>query len=209
MTLPDILSTLATNTVTFIPNLVAAIVLLVIGLIVGKVVGKVVYEALERFKVDYYVTEMQKPPIKLSDVFSVIARWWVYLAFISAALSREVLGISSLALWVAEINAFIPRIIGAAVVVIVGYVIAEYIKMHLKKTKSLYGLFVGKTLFFFIVYVAIAMALPLLGLQATLVNNILLVIIASVGLGVAIAMGLGLKDAVADFSKRYFKQLKV
>ncbi len=209
MALVDILGELTTNTVVFLPNLVAAIILLVIGLVVGKVVGRVVKEVLDRLKLDYYISETHKPAISVSNLFSDISKWWIYLGFITAALSREVLGVTALSLWIAEINAFIPRIIGAAVIMVVGYVLAEYIKSHLKKTQNLYGILVGKTLFFFVLYVSIALALPILGISATLVNNILLVIIASVGLGFALAMGLGMKDAVSDVSRRYVKKLKV
>ena len=209
MVLVDILGELTTNTVAFLPNLVAAVILLVIGLVVGKVVGRVVKEVLDRVKLDYYITETHKPTISVSNLFAVISKWWIYLAFITAALSREVLGVTALSLWIADINSFIPRIIGAAVIMVVGYVLAEYIKSHLKKTQSLYAILVGKTLFFFVLYVSIALALPILGISAGLVNNILLVIIASVGLGFALAMGLGMKDAVSDVSKRYVKKLKV
>ena len=209
MVLVDILGTLTSNAVAFLPGLIGAIILLVIGLVVGKIVGRVVKEVLERVKLDYYVSETHKPVVSLSHLFSVISRWWIYLAFITAALSREVLGITALAVWIAEINAFIPRIIGASVIFVVGFVLAEYIKSHMKKTKSLWGNIVGKTIFFFVIYVSIALALPILGITSTLVNNILLVIIGSVGLGVAIALGLGLKDSVAYISGKYVKKLKI
>ena len=209
MVLVDILANLTQGAVNFIPNLVAAVILLVIGLVVGKILGRVVKEVLDKARLDYYVSETHKPTISLSNLFAVIARWWAYLAFIAAALSNEVLGIGSLALWIAEIESFIPRIIGASLILVVGYVLAEYIRGHIKKGPTLYGALVGKVLFFFVLYVSIALALPILGISAALISNILLVIIASVGLGVAIALGLGLKDAVSDVSKRYVKKLKV
>ncbi len=205
----DVLSNFTVNVVSFLPNMVAAAVLLVIGLVVGKIVGRVVKESLDKLKLDYYVSETEKPAISLSNIFALISRWWIYLAFISAALSTDVLGVQVLALWVAEINAFIPRIIGAAVILIVGYVVAEYIRSHLVSLKKLYAEVVGKMLFFFVMYVSLALALPILGVSAVLVNNILIVIIASVGLAMSIALGLGLKDAVSDVSKRYVKKLKV
>ena len=209
MVLVDILASLTSGAVSFLPALVSAVILLIIGLVVGKILGRVVKEVLDRVKLDYYVSESHKPVISLSTLFAVIARWWVYLAFISAALSTQVLGIDSLALWIAEVQAFIPRIIGAAVILIVGYVLAEYIRSHINKGPTLYGTLVGKVLFFFVLYVSIALALPILGISSALIGNILLVIIASVGLGVAIALGLGLKDAVSDVSKRYVKKMKV
>lgn len=209
MVLVDILANLTAGAVNFLPSLVSAVILLVIGLVVGKIVGRVVKEVLERVRLDYYVSETHKPAISLSTLFAVIARWWIYLAFIAAALSNQVLGIASLALWIAEVQAFIPRIIGAAVILVVGYVLAEYIRSHIKKGPTLYGALVGKVLFFFVLYVSVALALPILGISSALISNILLVIIASVGLGVAIALGLGLKDAVSDVSRRYVRKVRI
>jgi hypothetical protein len=209
MVLVDILANLTTNVVNFLPSLVSAVILLVIGLIVGKIVGRVVKEVLLRVKLDYYVSETKKPAYSLADIFALIARWWIYLAFITAALSRDVLGITYLSTWVAEINAFIPRIIGASIILVVAFVLAEYIKGHVKKANTLWGAVVGKVLFFFIMYVAIALALPVLGVSSTLVDNILLVIIGAVGLGVAIALGLGLKDSVSEISKKYVRKMRV
>ena len=73
----------------------------------------------------------------------------------------------------------------------------------------MWGTLTAKILFFFIIYVSIALALPVLGISSALVNSILLIIIGSVGLGTAIAIGLGMKNAVADVSQRYVKKLKV
>lgn len=202
-----VLSTIWDSAIAFLPNVVGAIILLVIGLVLGKIIGRVVKEILERVKLDYYVTETEKPIISLSGIFALITRWWIYLAFIASAVG--VLGIQELVLWVRQILNFIPNIVGAALIVVVGYVLAEYIRSQMKKMKELYASVVSKILFFFIVYVSIALALPILGISATLVNNILLVIIGSAGLGIAIALGLGLKDAIAIVSKKYVKKLKV
>jgi len=209
MVLADVLANLTTGAVNLLPNIVSAVILLVIGLVVGKVVGRVVKEILDKVKLDYYVSETHKPMVSISNLFGVITRWWIYLAFISAALSRDVLGITQLAIWVAEINNFIPRIIGASLILVVGYALGEYIKDHIKSTQTLWGNVAAKVLFFFVLYVSIALALPILGIGSSLVSNVLLVIIGSVGLGFAIALGLGMKDAVADVSKRYVKKLKV
>lgn len=205
----DVLSQLTANATALLPNLLAAIILLVIGLVVGKILGRVVKNVLDKIRLDYYVSETDKPAVSLSGIFSVIAKWWIYLGFITVATSIEILGIPALSLWVAEINAFIPRVIGAAAILIAGYVLAEYIKHHMKQLNKVWATLTAKTLFFLVMYVAVALALPILGISATLVNNILLVVVASVGLGMAIALGLGLKDTVSDLSKRWAKKVKV
>ncbi|MEM7816749.1 MAG: hypothetical protein QXZ20_02425 [Candidatus Aenigmatarchaeota archaeon] len=204
----SILERFAIMTINYLPNLVAAIVLLVIGLLVGKVVGIVVKEVLVRLKIDEYLPLKKKKVISASEIFSIISRWWIYLAFISAALSEQVLGVPVIANWVESIMNFIPNIIGAAIIIIVGYLLGEFIGNELKKSETQYGSLVGKVIFFFIMYVAIAIALPILGISTTLVENILLIIIGSIGLGLAIAIGLGLKDVITEIAKKYVKENK-
>jgi len=207
--LATVLESFGTQIVYYIPHVVSAIILLVIGLVVGKIVGKIVKQVLDRMNVDQYITEGKKPVVSLSDIFSVIIRWWIYLTFITAALSEDILGIRVLSNWMASINEFIPSVIGAAIIIVVGYVLGEYIKDQIKKTETIYANIVGKITFFFIVYVAVAVALPVLGVSAGLVNSILLVIIGSIGLGIAIALGLGLKGPVEVIARKYLQKMKM
>ena len=177
------LTELSTSSVSIFPNIIGATILLVIGLVIGKVVGRIVYEVLGKVKLDYYISETHKPPVSLSSVFALISRWWIYLAFVTAAVA--VLRIPELSLFTTQI------------------------KNKLNKTNKVWAAITGKIVMFFVMYVAIALSLPILGINALLINNILLVIIGAVGLGVALALGLGLKDAVSDVSKRYAQKLKV
>lgn len=210
MTLPltTVLEDFLVSAVNYIPNVVSAIILLVIGLIVGRVVGRVVKEVLLRIKLDKYLMGDRKMPVSVTNILSVIIRWWIYLAFITAAVSKEILGVETLANWMATINSFIPKVVGAALIIIVGYILGEYIKDQINKTKTIYANLVGKVMFFLIIYVTVAIALPILGIPSALVGNILLVIVGSVGLGIAIALGLGLKDVVRDVAKQYLKTRK-
>lgn len=201
-----VLTNIVDSAVSFLPNLFFAVILLVIGLVVGKIVGRIVKEVLIKARVDYYVHETHKPSVSLADLFSVIARWWIYLAFIAAALSQDVLGLPALASWVASIEAFIPSIVGAAVIVVVGYIVGEWIKSQLAKTKRGYSALTGKILFFFILYVAVALALPVLGISAALVNNIMLTIIISVGAAFALSVGLGGREVVGSILKRWARK---
>jgi len=206
MALETLLVGLWGNFVNSLPGLIAAIVTLIIGLIIGKVVGRIVKEIFIRLKVDEFVLEGEKMVFRFSDIFSVIARWWIYLVFIQAA--AEFLGIAAVTVFVSEIISFIPGLIKGALIIIVGYVLAEYIKDKIVSKKTIYGSIVGKIIFFLLLYISVALALPLLGIDATIVNWILLILIASVGLGIAIATGLGLKDVVAANASEYMKKAK-
>ena len=54
--------------------------------------------------------------------------------------------------------------------------------------------------FFFIVYISVAIALPLVGISGQLLEYILLIIVGSAGLGFAIAIGLGMKTLFQDIA---------
>lgn len=193
--------TLWYNFITSLPGFLAAIVWLIIGFIVGKVIGRVVKEILVRVKIDTYVTHKQHMMFKISDVFSLIARWWIYLVFIQQA--TIFLNVAALTQFTGQIINFLPNMVGAGIIVIVGYVLATYLKDKIITSKTLYSDIVGKLIFFLLIYVSIALALPLLKIDPTIVNWILLIIVGSIGLGLAIALGLGLKDVVAEVAKEY------
>lgn len=203
MEIMSVLNVFLNSVILFLPNLAAAIVLLLIGWIVGAIIGRITREILRRLKVDQFLFK-GKALVKLSDVFPVLFEWIIYLVFIQSAV--QILGVVALVQFVDKVINFIPGLLGAAIVIIVGYALAEYIRKVLSKSKVLYSDLVGSIIFWLVLYVAIATALPLVGIDATLINNILLIIVGSFGLGLAIAIGLGLKDTIAEIAKKQLKK---
>jgi len=200
----DILAILWDYLVIFWPYL-KTIGLLIIGWIVGRIVGRVTRKIILKLKVDQYITRKKKPLFRLSDIFSIIFRWTVYLIFIWAAV--ETLGIAALTEFIrAIVMNFIPGLVKAIIVIIVGYALAEYVKKQIEISKVEYSSIIGNILFWLIIYIAISMSLPLIGIETELLNYILLIIIGSFGAGLAIAIGLGLKDTVTEMAKKYKKK---
>ncbi len=192
------------SVILFFPKIVAAVILLAIGWGIGSLVGRIVKELMLRFKIDQYISK-RGSMLRLSDIFPVIFEWVIYLVFIKA--SVEALGVQALIDFVGMILNFIPGLLGAVILVIVGYVIAGYVQKQIEKSKIIYSAIMGKILFWLVIYIAFALALPLVGIDATLINNLLLVIVGSIGIGLAIAIGLGLKDVIAVIAKKKLKQI--
>lgn len=202
----ELLTILWTNILSAVPGIIAAILTLIIGFILGKIIGRVVREILVKAKIDEYIITEEKISFKFSNVFALITRWVIYLVFIQQAVMF--LGVTAIIQFVNAILTFIPGLIASALVIIIGYNIALYLKDKIVTSKTLYSDMTGKIIFFLVVYLSIALALPFVGINPQLINNILLIIIGSVGVGLAIALGLGLKDVIADTAKRYTKKFK-
>ena len=197
------LETFLTSVILFFPNLVAATILLGIGWVIGAIVGRITKELMIRFKVDHYIAK-RRPMLKLSDIFPLIFEWTIYLVFIQA--SVQALGVTALVEFVQMILGFIPGLIGSVVVIIIGYIFAEYVKTEVEKSKIAYSDMMGAILFWLMVYIAFAIALPLVNIDASIINNLLLIAVGSLGIGMAIAIGFGLKDVIAALAKKKLKK---
>ncbi|MCK4634750.1 MAG: hypothetical protein KAT37_02665 [Candidatus Aenigmarchaeota archaeon] len=190
----------------FVPNLIGAIIALIVFFIAGKVMGLVVREILIRTGVDRYLKKEEHLKFKASSVFDVITRWTLYTIGFMAA--TQILGISILTEIMLMVVLFIPQLIGAIVVILVSYGIAVYIKDEILAAKTIYADVLGKMIFFLIIYIGIAIALPIIHIRTQVIENLLVVIVGAVGVGMAIAMGLGLKDVVRDMAKDYAKDFQ-
>jgi len=202
MTIELALAQIWASTLNILPNVIAAIILLLVGWALGKVIGRVAKEVLRRLRLDKYFKFREA--FKVSEIFSIAIAWIIYLVFIKAAVGT--LGIAALDEFVGNVLAFIPKILGAMIIILVGYVIAEYVQREVTKTKAEYSRIIGKVIFFFTLVISIAIALPFLQIDTTLINGIILILVGSIGLGIAIAIGLGLKDTVREMSKKYTKK---
>lgn len=187
----------------FLPKLFFAVVLLVVGYIIGRVTFSVIRRVLEHTQVDEYFEEEGHLELQLSHLFAELGKWLVYLAFLNQAVS--VLNARELTLLMNQIMQWIPGVVGAVAVFLAGYGIAIYTKDHIVGAETFYADLLGKTIFFFVLYIAVSTALPLAGIQAQLLNWILLIIVASVGLAFAIAAGWGLKDVFQEEAQRYME----
>jgi uncharacterized membrane protein len=191
--------------VSYVPNIIAAVILLLVGWLIGKVVGIVTKEIMKKMKADSYFKFGRG--FEVSKIFSLIVSWIIYLAFIQAAVSQEVLGIPTLETFVGQILAFIPGILEGMVIILVGYILAKYVQGQIIASKAEYSEFIGQVVFFFTIIITIALALPFVGINPELINNIILVLVASIGIGVAIALGLGLKETIGNIAKKYAKKV--
>ncbi|MFP4045855.1 MAG: mechanosensitive ion channel family protein [Candidatus Aenigmatarchaeota archaeon] len=197
----------------YLPGLIGALVLLIIGWIVGRVVAKVVKEILIRADVDEYIKKEGSLNFELSSIMHVVVKWFIYLAFISAATSA--LGIAGVTQFVDGILFnILPGIVGAGIVLLVAYMVGIYFKDSVAKKETIYSDLSGKVIFWLSMFFGVALALDIFfrhALQIAGVNllpNILLILAASIGVGIAIALGLGMKDVVNTMAKDYAKEFK-
>ena len=159
-------------------QIIAAAITILVGLLVGKIIGRIAREVVVRSKVDDWISAEDHIAIKVSSVLDLVTRWIIYFVFLKQA--AIFLGVAAVSDFINTIINVIPSLVDASLIAIIGYAIAVYMKEKLINSKSVYGDIMGKVIFFLVVYLSIALALPFVGIDPTLINNILLVAIGSI-----------------------------
>lgn len=201
----DLITSVWESFLLLLPKLIGAVLVLILGLIAGKILGGIVRRVVIHSGLNSWVSKERHIPIDLAHVFGVLTSWIFYLLSIQQA--TNMLNIVTLSVFVDEALSFIFGVIKASAIIVVGYSLAMYLKDVILHTKNIYSDILGKIMFVLILYLSIALALPSIGIEATIISNLLLISIASIGLGFAIAIGLGTKDTFAELSKKYIRKV--
>jgi hypothetical protein len=114
----------------FLPNLVGFLVILLVGYVIAKVARKAIAALLQKVGLDralhtsdagQYV-ERVSPGASPANLIGAVAFWFVFLFAISAAIGA--LKIPALSDFIAQVQAFLPNIIVAAVIFVVAAALA-------------------------------------------------------------------------------------
>ncbi|NOZ82042.1 MAG: hypothetical protein GXO63_02730 [Candidatus Micrarchaeota archaeon] len=191
----------------FVPNLLVSILIIIIGFIIGKILGSIVKEILVKMNVDRYFRRKEILAIEPSALGSLATRWVIYLFFINQAVA--ILQLTELTIFVEKIIEYLTQTVFAVATILIGYLVASYLKEKMITTESVYSEIMANTVFLIVFYISIAIGLKFIqAVETTIIDNLLLILVGSAGLGFAIAIGLGLKDVVSEVAKEYLREAR-
>jgi len=184
----------------FLPAILGAIILLVVGWILSSLVARVVGTLLRRIGfetmaqrtgVTGFITMTGARDASASRIIAELVKWLIRLIFIEMA--AEALHISAVTTLINSIVLFIPSLIVALVVVMVGFLIASFVGNVVRGGAAEMGfrnpnLLAGAARMT-IIGLAVLMALSQIGIAATLVNSLFIAFVAAI----ALALGSGLR----------------
>jgi small-conductance mechanosensitive channel len=197
------------------PRLVAAAVLLAIGWVLAMLLrlltsrlvhalGRMVPGAVLRRGLPQPTIERQ-----VSDIIGLIVFWAVLLFFVAAA--ADALGLAVLSTSLAGLGFYLPRLIGATVIAVVGLVVGNLARDAVTATAAAAGApfaaAVGQIARVAILVAAGLIAVAELGIDITLLTAILSVTLLAVLGAFALAFGLGARAAMSNIiGAHYLRQ---
>lgn len=202
-----------------IPNVVGAIIVILVGWVISKLVSKALQKVFEGVKIDRFGEKINETEfatkanlkIKLSSFLAKLVYYLLQLIFIMAA--TDVLGMPVVSEMVSDLITYLPRLLSALVLFVLGIYLAEFVKnIVLAATNSL-GIPSGKIIsnfIFYLIFLTLTIsALAQASIETSLITSNLTVILGGVILAFAIGYGFASRDTMANFLASFYSKNKV
>jgi hypothetical protein len=183
----------------FLPNLVSAVVILVIGYLVSRLLAAVTYRLLERLHFDRFISHRvhdrlgdRSPTLTLRSVV-----YWLGL-LVTFSLTARALGLNSLSYGINRILVFIPHLVVAGVIMLIGVGIANFVGRLLLDSH----MWVQRGARGAILIFALFMALDELGIAHGIVTSTFVTLLGALAVATAIAFGIGNIRLAGELTRR-------
>jgi hypothetical protein len=203
------------DVITYIPDLIAAVIVLLIGIIVAWAVKTVIVKGLGFLQIKKYTDAAGLNKIITKDVEVIsllgdIAKWIVLLTFLVVALDvAQLSGVNDI---LKDLLSFVLADVTRAIVILfIGVVIADLAARVVKATANSIGVKASEILAvvarWSIIVFAFLASLQQLGLATDLINILFQGVVALIAIAGGLAFGLGGKDAATDILNAIKKTL--
>ncbi len=202
-----------------IPHLMAAIVIILIGFFASRVIASACEHIFKRLKLDSWTSRVGLNEVmariglgKSPTLFvSALVYWFIMVVFIVSAANVLNLDFLSKVLEIFILN-FLPKVIAAIIIGFAGLLLARFMENTVYNSAMANNLKGGKSFakiinFVILVFTGI-LAIEQLGLDMKIIRSSINILMASLGLAFAIAVGLGAKDIARDLLYSMFSENK-
>ncbi len=194
----------------YLPQLIGAIIILIVGYIVGRILQAVVGRLLQGIGFDRW---MERGGIKQffdraqtretpATVLGKLVFWFVFI--IAITMAADALGIPQVSAVLAQLIAYIPSIIAAILILILAALLANFVSGIIRGATGS-GILSSIAQYAIIVYAVFA-AITELGIAVELTAPTFLIVLGAVALAGAIAFGLGGREVAREIVERAYNR---
>lgn len=198
----------------YLPSLLAALALVLLGWLSAhllrafiKRLGAGTDRLISRIGLGSHLQALRLP-WSLSQFIATTVYWLVILFFLTAA--AEIMGLPGIATWLSEITAYLPMIFAAAIIILIGYLLATFLRDSLAGAGVSLGMrearLLGQIVYVSVLIVAMIIGAGQLGIDVSLLTGIVTAGIAALFGAMALAFGLGARESVANIIAAHYVQ---
>ncbi len=207
-------SELGSNIAGFLPNLVGATVILLAGWVLSRGLEVIASRGLRTVGLDRAATRLQVADLldragirkTFSQIVAKLLFWLVMLTFVLS--SVETLGLSAVTATIDRLIAFIPSVIGAALIGIGGLLLGRFVSTLVSSAAAAAGILSAPRLGFLTQLLVVGLVLVLAAEQLGIATSVLLlpltVVLGSAGFAVGLAFALGARPVITHIMAGHF-----
>ena len=206
------LQSLWISVVNFLPNILGALLVFLIGLIIASLIAKLVEKVFELVKLDHLLAKAGLAPyferagmrLRAAHFLGRLVFWFVVIAFLLAAVNA--LNLTIFADFLGQALAFLGNVVIAVLIMLATMVLANLVRSIVQGSVASARLgsahFLGSLAWWAIVIFGLLAALSQLNVAATVINSLIIGVIAMISLAGGLAFGLGGREQAADILRR-------
>jgi len=196
-----------------LPGILAAMVLLLIGMVVARLIRSGVQRGLKYASLDQFTDKVKVNELVArlgmgrspSFIIGFVAYWFIILVFTVSAANAVKLNV--VAQMLQRFLMFMPQLLAAVLVLCAGLLIGRFlgeIVQNAANANKLQGaVALSKVVKFVVMVFSAVMAMEQIGIDTTIMTSSVQIILATMGLALAIAFGLGGRDVAADVIRSF------
>ncbi len=204
------------NFLGFLPQLLGAIIILVLGWIISGILAGLIEKVLktigfekasEKAGIAGFVKQAGSE-WTVSKVVAEIVKWFIRLIAIQAAAS--ILGMEQISAIINSILLWLPNLVVALAIIVLGAFLANFVAGIVRGSVGQMGfgnpgLIANIAKYAIIAFAAIA-AIDQLGIAETVVNTLLIGVVAALAAAFALAFGLGGQDVAKQITQSWYQK---
>lgn len=189
-----------------LPHVFSSVLMVLAGWAIAHLTRLLVVRTLHWFKVDRLSEKARLTPalersgIRFSfvEVIGELAYWLILLVTIIAAL--QFIGVPAASAWLEQLGYFVPRLAVSIVILLLGMLLASFLAATIRtaclNAGLLHGRLLGQMMYVLVSAMTVIMALEQLRIVTRTFEVALYIMLASAGLAMALAVGLGGQELI-------------
>lgn len=202
-----------------LPNLIAALVIAIVGYIIARIVAKGISSLLQKVGVDKIGEKLNETDIFSSTKIAfqpskfIGTVVYIVLLLVFLVMATDVLQMETISNLVKSVIDYIPNLISAIILLIIGILLADFIKGIVQTACDSLGIPSGKviaTFIFYLVFLTMTIsALTQAKIDTSLITSNMTVILGGVVAAFALGYGFAAKDTMANFLANFYSKKKI
>lgn len=202
-------STLLDSIILFLP----VPLILLLGWIIASIASNLINRWLRNSGLDGISRDkklsdfLSKPQgLKASGVISRFIYWIILLIFTLAAINY--MGLSSVSILVADLILYLPQLMIAGLILLIGYYVALLVRGGLRSLLESIGMasgpYISTTAFYLLMVIIVLTALDQAGIDTRFLNTVVIIVLGGIFLAFAISFGIGSKDILSNILSSFY-----